>query len=1141
MPQAFLQLVGRQQARDLGGLSLGAAAYAAAQIVVAQDTPGPTVVGVATARDAQALSEAIVFHMVQLGSTIPVYVLPPDDARPLAGASSHPRVSRQRLCVAHAVASGHNAVVVACARSLMLGVMGPSDLQGLHSTISVGDVLDRDKLVEKLVEWGYLTTSVVDDVGCLSWRGDTVEVWTPGQTAPVRIVFFDNEVEDIRVLAHDSRTHPIKTIDIFAARETVVTKASLVRAADRTAEAVEQLGSGHTTRRRVLTELKEGLWFPGAEDYLGVLYPLGSILDGASTAIMVEPDQINIELGAFEEQILAGWAAVDPQVGPLVLPWDRFVTSKTVMEGFSGALCMRAMAGEGPNYDARPNTSLRVGKADLEPVTQQLAHWREDGWQIALICDSHTRSERVCALLAPHGIAPEPLEPDECLTPGKIHLVVASLSEGFQCEPAKIAFVTAEELFGERARAPAARRTIRDAALASFTELKVDDLVVHTQHGIGQFLGLKRLEINGVSQDYTEVAYRGGDRMYLPVTRLDQIYRYRAVGDVKPRLDKLGGETWAKRKQKISDKVLAMASELLEIHARRATVKGHKYVGRPPAYQQFKETFPYVETSDQDNAIEDVLADLESDQPMDRLIVGDVGFGKTEVAMRAAMRVVLDGHQVAVLAPTTVLAFQHHSTFQARFEGSGVRIGLLSRFVSAAQTRQVQKDVQAGEINILIGTSALLGRQVRFSHLGLVILDEEHRFGVRQKEQLKKLGDGSVSVEYLAMSATPIPRTLHMALTGLRNISLIATPPQGRHAVRTSVVRRTDERVRQDIQTELRRGGQVFYVHNRVAGIERHAAHIRSLVPEATVVVAHGQLDEKRLEQILVDFVQRRSNVLVTTSIIESGIDLPNVNTMIIDRADRFGLSQLYQLRGRVGRGFQRGVCVLMVGEDGNLNRDAMRRLRVLQEHTQLGSGFAIASADLEMRGSGNLLGKAQHGQIQAVGLDTYVELLESAASVARGEQSRMKLDPEIEVPVSTVLPDDYVVDLDDRLTQYRRIAMVSSAREARDLVGEWETRYGPPPPEVLNLGWLAEAKLRCRELGVDRVTWMKIRVALRFHPSTIVAAEDLAAMVQSHPNRFSLQDQNGVTVLLGRFTTEEAKWPFRFLHWMFQLISKCD
>ena len=624
--------------------------------------------------------------------------------------------------------------------------------------------------------------------------------------------------------------------------------------------------------------------------------------------------------------------------------------------------------------------------------------------------------------------------------------------------------------------------------------------------------------------------YRGGDLLYLPASKLDLVYRFR--GGPSATLDRLGSETWENRKRKVRADVLALAHELIRTEAQRRAAPGRASPRASARFRRFEESFPYTETPDQQTAIDAVMADLESDEPMDRLIVGDVGFGKTEVAMRAAMRVVDAGRQVMVLCPTTVLSYQHLRTFRERFGPFGIEVGLLSRFTTPAQSRALKKSLRAGGGRIVIGTTSLMGRGVKIKDLGLVVVDEEHRFGVKQKERLKKL---RAEVDYLALSATPIPRTLHMALTGIRAFSAITTPPRDRLPIRTVTARFSPDRIRSDTMRELRRGGQVFIVHNRIGSIEALADTVREFVPEARVAVAHGELAAPELERVLVAFIRGETNVLVCTAIIESGVDIPTVNTILINQADQFGLAQLYQLRGRVGRSHLRAWCTLLVDPGREVTADAAKRLRVIQQHTELGAGFAIASADLDLRGAGDLLGRKQHGHIKAVGFETWVELLEDAIREARGLADRARLDPEVELGWSAHLPESWVPDMEDRLGRYRRLAMARDVSAIRGLIETAEDRHGAPPPEAIALGRLLEVKCRCRALGISRLNWQKHRVVMTFDEVTPIEPAALAALVGAHGKRMAMLDDSAVA---SRFTPAEAERSFLFLHWLLGLFE---
>jgi len=1139
---AYLEDLGKAwaEAKVWAGLPAGAASYAAAQAA-----HGATLVLVPTPADADRVGREIRFH---LHGRATVEVLPPDDVRPFDGLSPHPDVVLRRIAALNLLRGPSPAVVVASSRAICHRVLSPETLKDLTETLRTGDEVDPGVWVSGLVQRGYRSTHRVDEPGLVSGRGAVVDIWPTGAAEPVRIELFDDLVEDIRILDPGTQRSAgsMEAVVLPPAREAVPTAQALTRAAAETARVVDELAGGHGTRRKALEELRGGLWFPSAEDYLPALHPLVCPTTYADTVLVIDPDEVQRVGQHFGEMAHSRWESRSVENRTPIRPHDRFTAPDLFGAVLDRATSITTLATPGaPDFGAQDNQSLRVGKGELAPVAGKLRDWMDAGWRVALATGSRSQAERIIALLGPHGVIPASQPPGHFPPPGEIGLWIGDLPRGFSCPPSQLALVTTGEIFGEKRPARAMPRSLKDATLGHVVELKVGELVVHVRHGVGRFERLKRIDLDGLTQEFAEVHYKGDDILYLPVTRLDELYRYRAVGDARPRLDRLGGETWETKKSKVRDRILAMAHALLALHAERTVRPGHAYVGLPPMFHQFVQTFPYTETPDQDAAIEEVLSDLAEPSPMDRLVVGDVGFGKTEVALRAAMRVLLDDRQVAVLCPTTVLSFQHLETFKARFQGLPVRVELLSGFRSAAERRQVMKETAEGKVDILIGTTSLLGQDLRFRQLGLVVVDEEHRFGVKQKAKLKQLlsgGDGD-PVDYLAMSATPIPRTLHMALSGLRKVSLITTPPADRRAIQTQVAPFDAQLIRDDIMAELQRGGQIFFVHNRVQSIHAMTRFLRELVPEATFAVAHGQMDKRQLERTLVDFIRRETHVLVCTTIIESGVDIPSVNTMIVNRADRLGMAQLYQLRGRVGRSPIRARCTLLVPANTQTTHKATLRLRALQEHSDLGSGFAIATRDMEVRGTGTLLGEAQHGHIQAVGLDTYVELLESAISSAKGEREAKRLDPEIDVPVPCLLPESYISELDDRIAAYRRLSMAQSTQQVRGIISTWEDTWGEPPPEVLNLGWSAETKVRCRALGISHVRWKQVRVSLDFVDHTPVDPERIVALVTNSPERFSLAAVPGSTEgaqrLVVRFSPDEGTWPFRFLHWLLRQLER--
>jgi transcription-repair coupling factor (superfamily II helicase) len=752
-------------------------------------------------------------------------------------------------------------------------------------------------------------------------------------------------------------------------------------------------------------------------------------------------------------------------------------------------------------FAVEPNRSLqhemaraRAEKAEqlLHPLVSTMRTAREEGFRVALVMSTLAHGERLRGLLRGYDVDVDLRRVSGAdglfdLSPHRPTILLGPLEEGFRVAADGLLLVAEEEIFGPRAHREtpvAARKPPKGFhGLSDFTQLQPGDHVVHAVNGVGLYKGLTKLPLKGTPIDFLHLQYEGGV-LYLPVYRLGEISRY-VGGDGAPRLDRLGGITWEKTKRKVSAEVRKLAEDLLQLYAQRQALPGHAF---PPAYDMFREfeaTFPFEETPDQQRAIDEVVGDMERARPMDRLVCGDVGYGKTEVALRAALKAVLGGKQVAVLAPTTVLVEQHAVTFHERFRGWPVRVASLSRFQTRAEQLEVVRRAAMREVDIVVGTHRLLSNDVRFQDLGLIIVDEEQRFGVAHKERLKQM---RTQVDVLTLTATPIPRTMHMSMMGLREVSIIATPPADRLAVRTFVSRPDDDIIKEGIKKELARGGQVFFVCHRIGEgklaakertIHEWADHLQDLVPEARVAVAHGQLEGEALERVMVDFVDGKHDVLVCTTIVESGLDIPRANTMFIHRADTFGLAQLYQLRGRIGRSRERAFCYLMVPPTETLTNEAKQRLQVLQRFTELGAGFLIASHDLEIRGAGDLLGAQQSGQIAAVGFETYLEILHEAVAELKGEPIRDERDPELNVDLPAYIPDDYVPDTGQRLDLYKRLADTDEEQEVGELLEEIADRFGTVPDEVRLLGELMVVKALGKRLGAQTIEISADKLAL--------------------------------------------------------------
>jgi transcription-repair coupling factor (superfamily II helicase) len=749
-------------------------------------------------------------------------------------------------------------------------------------------------------------------------------------------------------------------------------------------------------------------------------------------------------------------------------------------------------------------------------LAEELAGWRREGFRVRLVAADTHQAEHLRQILREHGL--EAVAAPALGTDDGLAVVVGECSTGFAIPALGLVVLTEAEMFGARRRTLRRPKYQRGSPVTAFTDLAVGDLVVHDDHGIGRYLGLRTMHVGEREGDYLLLEYAEGNQLYLPVERLDLISKYLGGDAAAARLDRLGGASWQRVKESVRAALREMAEELLKLYARRAVAEGHPFAPDTAWQREFEAAFRFEETPDQLRAIADVKQDMEAARPMDRLVAGDVGYGKTEVALRAAFKTVADGMQVAVLVPTTVLAQQHWATFAERFAAFPVRVELLSRFRSPGEQKAVVDGLRAGTVDVVIGTHRLLSRDVSFKNLGLLIVDEEHRFGVGHKERLKQF---RTAVDVLALTATPIPRTLYMSLSGVRDMSVIETPPLDRLPVETVIRRFSKTVIREALDRELRRGGQVFFVHNRVQSLPSMARMLGELVPDARLVMAHGQMRERELEAAMVKFVSGQADVLVSTAIIESGLDIPASNTIVVNRADRLGLAQLYQLRGRVGRERQQAFCYLLIPADGRVDEQAQRRLRVLQELTELGSGFKLALRDLEIRGAGNLLGAQQHGHIAAVGFDLYSKLLAEAVRELRGEPTPVSVDPVVSVNIEGFLPEDYVSEVNQRLALYKRLAGAHTADEVADLHAELADRFGPLPPPAEQLLDIVRIRVAARALGVERLEAGEGRALVTFAPSTPLDPQRLVGVIQRSRGRFQMKREFTLEAVIGR-----GEWP---------------
>jgi transcription-repair coupling factor (superfamily II helicase) len=959
---------------------------------------------------------------------------------------------------------GAPAVVVAPVRALVQR-LGPHVEDVEPIVLRKGDVVDRDELLEQLVGGGYRREYQVEARGEVAARGSIVDVFPATADHPVRVDLWGDEIDRLSTfsVADQRSSEELDEVHVFPCRELLPTEEVRARAA----ELLDAAPWGRAQWER----LAEGHVFDGMESWLPWLtedeHLLPDLLPAGSRVLLVEPRRMRDRAQDLldEEDNLAGtlsvtWGAEGDDFPRLSLPFDRLLGHTRA--GVTNLLA----APDSPDTPQLAAAAFDPVVGDVEALAARIRALRDDGMRVVIATEGAGSASRLQDVLAGEGVNAAITEAPT-LEPGSLSLVVAPLERGVVLPDAGLALIAEADLTGRRRvhrRPREARKTVD-----YYEDLKPDDFVVHQVHGVGRYEGMVARAIGGVERDYLLVAYRGGDKLYVPTDQVGTIRRY--TGGDSPSLSKMGGADWQKTRNRVRSAVQEVAAELVILYRKRQASPGFAFGPDTPWQREMEDAFPYEETPDQLQAIAEVKADMEQPVPMDRLVCGDVGYGKTEVAMRATFKAIQDGKQVAILAPTTLLANQHGQTFRERFAGYPVRVEVLSRFLTPKEQKDVVADVVSGAVDVIIGTHRLLSDDVALKDLGLLVIDEEQRFGVQHKEKIKEL---RANVDVLTLTATPIPRTLEMSLTGIRDLSLVQTPPEARQPILTYVGEYDERAVSEAIRRELLREGQVFYVHNRVQDIEHVAEQVRELVPGARVAIAHGQMDESRLERVVLDFAAREHDVLVCTTIVESGLDMPTVNTMVVDRADLLGLAQLYQLRGRVGRRGQRAYAYLLHPADRVLTEEAYERLKAIGEFTDLGSGFKLAMRDLEIRGAGNLLGGAQSGHIAAVGFDLYCELVTEAVSELKGEERVEPFEVVVDVPLDAHLPREYVARDDVRMEAYRRLAAVTAPADVEDIRTEWLDRYGPLPPPAEALLAVARLRAECVRIRATSVSVQK-------------------------------------------------------------------
>ena len=1034
----------------------------------------------ATEQEAERLLQDLQFFYPLLGMPIERLArFPQWGTLPYQSSLPDVEVIAQRAMTLHRLINRESTVMVTSVPALLQKILPKNIFSDACLALNVGAILDREPLIRSLLRLGYHRVSIVEIPGEFSIRGGILDVFSTAHSNPLRVEFLGDTIDSIRVF--DPSTQ----------------------------ESIQQLKNGWILPAREFLqpdqESNDGLYpIPHDAEWNGPkLYSeMMSLLDyfpESPQVVFHQPLGLPAAAAKFWDHVLEAWdqqvtsspsTEKDPYPDPdhLFFLWEDILArmqhwpvlgidtvTPPVAEGWDPIISLPAQSPSSMGIGLRGTPfSETVTKLDL---------LRSQG-PVFLVARSHGQVERLLALMVDHGHPAVSWHPKFSFDAASEHqhpfyCVQGELSTGLVSQEGHVAIFTEEEIFGKGIKHRPHQKTHTAKFFSSLDDLHEGDLVVHIHHGISRYQGLRHLSVQGFESDYLLLQFAGTDTLYVPLDRLNHVQPYRGADHQNPRLDRLGGSSWARTKAKVKKSIEDMAHELVDLYANREVARRTVYSQDSMLAHEFEAAFDYEETPDQLKAIEDIQRDMESPKPMDRLVCGDVGYGKTEVAMRAAFKAVQNNRQVAVLVPTTLLAQQHHENFSLRFAPFPVRVDLLSRFQSPAESKSVIKDAASGTLDILIGTHRLLQKDVTFKNLGLVITDEEQWFGVRHKERLKQL---RTQVDVLTLSATPIPRTLQMALAGVRDLSVIETPPPGRLAIHTTVLRFDLTVIREAITKELARGGQVFYVHNRVETMERVGTWLHDLVPEAKVVMAHGQMDKRILEKVMLKFFHQEADVLIASAIIQSGLDIPNANTILIDRADLFGLSQLYQLRGRVGRGGQQAYAYFFIPNEETLSTDAQKRLNAIQEFVELGSGFRIAAADLEIRGAGNLLGKQQSGNIAAVGLDMYLQMVEHAVQQLKGQEVEEEYEPTLHLPVSAYIPEDYVDDTHQRLGLYKRLSSSERIGDLALLHGETQDRYGPLPDPVERLYEVMQVKLLAKSLKLESVEFRGKAIIIQFH-----------------------------------------------------------
>lgn len=996
----------------------------------------------------------------------------------------------RKLKVLLKLAKGEDIILVTSIEAALKKYIPKDVLLENISTHKIGDTLNVESLSERLVELGYERVSKIEGFGQFSIRGGIIDIFSLEYTNPIRIELFDDEIESIRTfdVFTQKSIERIQEFSITPSREFIYPKNI-----DESVARMKKDVSKHTDDDVLqnIDKISNKTYFEGIENYIDYIYTdeNKSIFNYLSEDAIIfvsdisrlkercenyihtfkENYKVNLERGlALKNQgkLLYHYSDLE-----FIASNKKFVIN-TLLPKPINDFNIKSIV----NFEAR---EIPTFNAKVDVLVEELNRLKYNGYKIILATNTLDRAKKLNSDLLDLGLESTISESRDIeIKSSQIIIIPARISSGFEYKSIKYAVITDNEMIGvhKRTSSSKSKKSKKGKKIESFLELSVGDYVVHENNGVGRYTGIEQITVNAVKKDYMKIVYQGGDNLYVPIDQMDKVQKYIGVEEEKVKLNKLGTNEWTKAKAKVKKEIEDMTKDLIELYAKREKVKGYKFSEDTPWQSEFESLFPHQETDDQLKAIEDTKKDMESDKVMDRLVCGDVGYGKTEVAIRAIFKACMEQKQVAVLVPTTILAQQHYNTFRERFDNYPIRVEVLSRFKTPKQQKQIIEDAKKGLVDVLIGTHRIVSKDINLPNLGLVVIDEEQRFGVRHKEALKKIKS---TVDVLTLSATPIPRTLHMSLSGIRDMSVIEEPPQERHPVITYVTEAKESVIQDEIERELARGGQVFFVYNRVERIEEIASMIQRLVPDAQVAVAHGRMTSKALEDIILGFLNKDYNVLVCTTIIETGMDISNANTMIVYDADKMGLAQLYQLRGRVGRSSRQGYAYLMYEKDKVLSEVAEKRLKAIREFTEFGSGFKIAMRDLEIRGAGNILGSQQHGHMAVIGYDLYVKMLNEAIKKVKGEAIIEEIDVEIDLSVNAYIPDSYIGDELMKIEMYKKIASIEDKEDMKEVEEELEDRFSDIPKSVKCLLRIAYIKTLCKKLKIEKVRQLKDEIIL--------------------------------------------------------------